>query len=291
MSNRLRVGVIGTGRVGAVLGAALARAGHRIVAVSAVSPASLARADRLLPGIPIVAPDEVPRDADLILLAVPDGELAGLVDGLARTGALRAGQFLVHTSGQHGLAVLGAAVQYGALPLALHPALPFTGTELDLDRLVGAAFGVTAPDVLRPAAEALVLEMGGEPVWLTEDQRPLWHAALAHAANHLVTHVAEVSDVLRSLDVAEPERVLAPLLRAALDSALAQGDGALTGPVARGDADTVARHLAVLAELAPQLLPSYLALSRLSADRAVASGRLDVERAGALLKVLGSVTP
>jgi predicted short-subunit dehydrogenase-like oxidoreductase (DUF2520 family) len=283
------VGVVGAGRVGAVLGAALRRAGHALVAVSAVSQASRDRAEALLPGVPVRPVDDVVRGADLVLLTVPDDALGALVTGLVATGALQRGTLVAHTSGLHGLAVLEPALAAGALPLALHPALPFAGTAVDLERLVGAAFGVTAPEPLLPVAEALVLEMGGEPVLLTEQQRPLWHAALAHGANHLTTLVASAADLLRAAGVDEPGPVLAPLLGSALDGALRRGDAALTGPVARGDAGTVAAHLAALAAAAPEVLPSYVAMARLTADRALASGRLDPDRAGALLSVLGSV--
>ncbi|MBV8932482.1 MAG: NAD(P)-binding domain-containing protein, partial [Kutzneria sp.] len=123
---RLAVGVISAGRVGSVLGAALARAGHVVVAVSAVSDDSLRRAERLLPGVPVLAVDQVATRADLVLLAVPDDALAGLVRGLAATGSLRPGQIVVHTCGAHGVSVLRPAADLGALPLALHPAMTFT---------------------------------------------------------------------------------------------------------------------------------------------------------------------
>jgi predicted short-subunit dehydrogenase-like oxidoreductase (DUF2520 family) len=175
--------------------------------------------------------------------------------------------------------------------MALHPVLPFTGTEVDLARLHGVSFGVSSPDPLRPVAETLVLEMGGEPVWLSDELRPLWHAALAHGSNHLVTLVASAADLLRTAGVDEPGRVLAPLLGAALDGSLRSGDAVLTGPVSRGDAETVRAHLDVLARTAPEVLPAYVAMARLTADRALGSGRLDPHHAGALLEVLGSVAP
>lgn len=287
---RLAVGIVGAGRVGAVLGAALLRAGHDVVAVSAVSEASTRRAADLLPGIAIRSPDEVSRAASLLLLAVPDDALPDLISGLAATDALKPGQLVVHTSGLHGLAVLAPAARLGCLPLALHPVLPFTGTQVDVARLAGAAFGVTSPEPLRAVAETLVLEMGGEPVWLPDAMRPLWHAALAHGANHLVTLVASAADLLRAAGVEAPGRVLAPLLGAALDGALRAGDSALTGPVARGDAGTVRAHLDVLAQAAPEVLPAYVAMARLTADRALASRRLDPHHAGALLAVLADAS-
>jgi predicted short-subunit dehydrogenase-like oxidoreductase (DUF2520 family) len=273
----LTVGVIGAGRVGAVLGAALSAAGHHVVATAAVSAASRDRAARLLPRAAVRPADEVARAAtDLLLLAVPDDALGAVVAGLAVTGALRPGQRVAHTSGAHGLAVLGDVDG-----LALHPAMTFTGTDADLDRLPGIAWGVTTQD--KAFATRLVADLGGVPEWIAEDARPLYHASLAHGANHLVTLVNEAADLLRAAGVGDPGRVLAPLLRAALDNALRLGDAALTGPVSRGDAGTVGKHLD---RLPADAVPAYLALARRTADRAIAAGRLRPADAAPLLDVL-----
>ena len=289
---RLSVGVVGTGRVGPPLAAALRLAGHRPVAASGVSDASRRRAAELLPDVPLVEPAEVLARADLVLLTVPDDALPDLVAGLAGTGAVRQGQLLVHTSGRFGAAVLQPALRAGALPLALHPAMTFTGTAVDVQRLAGCSFGVTAPEELRLAAEALVIEMGGEPEWIEEAARPLYHAALAIGANHLVTLVTQSMELLRASGVRAPDRMLGPLLGAALDNALRSGDSALTGPVARGDAGTVAAHVAELRKHAPQTVAGYLAMARATADRALAHGLLKPELAEDLLDVLaGGGTP
>ncbi|MFG2063387.1 Rossmann-like and DUF2520 domain-containing protein [Micromonospora sp. NPDC048871] len=283
----LTVGVIGAGRVGATLGAALTAAGHRVVATTGSSGASQARVALLLPTVSRRRACEVARAAtDLLLIAVPDDALAGVVADLAAQGALRPGQVVAHTSGAHGLGVLAPAAAVGARPLALHPAMTFTGTPDDLSRLPGISYGVTAPADLRPLAARLVADLGGVPEWIGESDRPLYHAALAHGANHLVTLVNEAADRLRDAGVTQPEKVLAPLLRAALENALRLGDDALTGPVARGDAGTVARHLTQLAAIAPESVEAYLALARRTADRAVAAGRLRPAEAQPLLGVL-----
>jgi predicted short-subunit dehydrogenase-like oxidoreductase (DUF2520 family) len=285
---RLAVGVVGAGRVGSVLGAALTIAGHRVVAASGVSAASRQRAAELLPGVPLLDPREVAGRADLVLLAVPDDALPGLISGLAEVGALRTGQLVAHTSGRYGVGVLLKATAAGGLPLALHPVMTFTGTEVDVARLAGCSFGVTAPEPLRPVAEALVIEMGGEPVWVPEEQRLLYHAALANAANHLVTLLTQSMDLLRTAGVADPSRLLGPLVGAALDNALRHGDAALTGPVARGDAGTVAAHLKAIGAASSEALLAYIAMARLTADRALAAGRLDPRAAEALLDVLAA---
>ena len=283
---QLQVGVVGAGRVGTVLAVALSRAGHRVVAASAVSDKSVRRIRANLPGTVICQPAEVVAQADLVLLTVPDDVLAGLVAGLASTGADLSGRMLAHASGRHGLAVLEPATRQGAMPLALHPVMTFTGRPDDIDRLTGISFGITAPEALRPVAEALVVEMGGEPVFIAEDLRDLYHAALSIAANHLVTLVTQSGDLLRQAGVAEPARMLGPLLSAALDNALRLGDAGLTGPVARGDAETVARHIRALRAASPEVLPSYLAMARLTADRALAAGTLTAPDAQRLLGVL-----
>jgi predicted short-subunit dehydrogenase-like oxidoreductase (DUF2520 family) len=283
---QLRVGVVSAGRVGTALAAALSRAGHRVVGASAVSRASRQRIERFLPGTPVRQPAEVFEEADLVLLTVPDDALAGLVTGLVATGAPLAGRLVVHASGRHGLAVLDPAARRGALPLALHPVMTFTGRPDDVDRLTGISFGVTAPQALRPVAEVLVMEMGGEPVFIEEEYRSLYHAALAGAANHLVTQVVQACDLLARAGVGQPARMLGPLLSAALDNALRLGDAALTGPVARGDAETVASHVAALRAAAPEALAAYLALARLTASRAMATGMLPAPEAQRLLDVL-----
>ncbi|MFE2504481.1 Rossmann-like and DUF2520 domain-containing protein [Streptomyces rubiginosohelvolus] len=283
---RLTVGVVGAGRVGPALAASLQLAGHRPVAVSGVSDASRRRAAALLPDVPLVEPAEVLARAELVLLTVPDDVLPTLVEGLVETGAVRPGQLLVHTSGRYGTRVLDPALRAGALPLALHPAMTFTGTAVDVQRLAGCSFGVTAPDELRLAAEALVIEMGGEPEWIAEESRPLYHAALALGANHLVTLVAQSMELLTKAGVAAPDRMLGPLLGAALDNALRSGDAALTGPVARGDAGTVAAHIGELRTHAPQAVAGYVAMARTTADRALAHGLLKAELAEDLLVVL-----
>jgi predicted short-subunit dehydrogenase-like oxidoreductase (DUF2520 family) len=283
---RLRVGVIGAGRVGAVLGAALADAGHDVVAAAGLSSASAERAARLLPGVPLVPADRVVALSDLVVLAVPDDTLAGLVAGLAGTGAWRAGQITFHTSGAHGLAVLAPAERAGVLPLALHPAMTFSGAVEDADRLPGAPFGVTSRPEHRPVAETLVLEMGGEPFFVAEEDRRLYHAALVTGANHLVTLVAEAADLLRAAGVAEPARVLTPLLTAALDNGLRRGDRGLTGPVSRGDVGTVADHLETLNERAPASVAAYVAMARRTTERALAAGRLKRHEGAPLLDLL-----
>jgi predicted short-subunit dehydrogenase-like oxidoreductase (DUF2520 family) len=270
----LRIGVIGAGRVGAVLASALRSAGHEVVAAAGESDASRRRSGSLLPGVPIRKPSAVARASDLLLLTVPDDMLSNVVTMLSASGAIHEGQYVVHTSGRHGLAVLAPAVAVGARPVALHPAMTFTGTEIDLPRLAGCVFGITVGDAERPLAEQLVSELDGRAIWVPEDKRALYHAGLAHGANHLVTLVAQAMELLSATGAEHPADTLRPLLQAALDNALEHGDSALTGPIVRGDVETVRDHLVEVARNAPDTLPSYVALARATLDRVVTDGRV-----------------
>jgi len=286
MTHPFRIGVIGAGRVGAVIAAALRSAGHDVVAVAGESDASRGRIEALLPGVPVAKPTDVARAADLLLLTVPDDMLANVVTMLSASGAIAPGTHLVHTSGRHGLAVLEPAREVGAHVVALHPAMTFTGTRIDLARLGGCVFGLTAGPAEREVSEQLVADLGGSPMWVAEELRTLYHAGLAHGANHLVTLVSEAMEILSAAGAADPAATLRPLLSAALDNALAQGDAALTGPIVRGDVGTVEAHLVELAAHAPQTLGSYLALARATLARSVTDGRLLPIRAHRLHAVL-----
>jgi len=282
----VRVGVIGAGRVGAVLAAALRQQGHEIVSVAGESDASMRRAAELLPDVPVLKPTAVARSCDVLLLTVPDDMLENVVTQLAASGALHRGQYVVHTSGSHGLRVLDPATEVGAHPVAMHPAMTFTGTALDLQRLPECVFGVTAGPAEHDWAAALVAELSGRLIWVSEELRSLYHAGLAHGANHLVTLVSQAMELLSAAGAEDPAATLRPLLEAALDNALAQGDSALTGPIVRGDVNTVRAHLAEIAANAPDTLPSYLALARATLDRVVTDGRVLPIRADAIRRVL-----
>ncbi|WP_280501819.1 Rossmann-like and DUF2520 domain-containing protein [Nocardia farcinica] len=287
---RLTVGIVSAGRVGSALGNALERAGHVVFGVAAISDASKHRARTRLPDSQILPVEQVAARSELLLLAVPDAELPGLVRGLATAGVVRPGTLVAHTSGANGVAVLEPLTALGARPMAIHPAMTFTGHDEDLSRLANTCFGVTAADDIGYAvAQSLVIEMGGEPVRVAEENRTLYHAALAHGSNHLVTLVLDAVQALRQ-SLAGPgllgqqlvddqpnglaERLLAPLASAALDNALRRGQSALTGPVARGDAGAVAAHLGALEAADSEIARAYRALSLRTARRAAADPTL-----------------
>nr|MDT0660639.1 DUF2520 domain-containing protein [Micromonospora sp. DSM 115978] len=286
-TNRERsVGVIGAGRVGTALGLALVRAGYDLVGVSARSAASRERAARILPGIPVLDLPAVAKSVDILLLAVTDDAIERVAAELAAGGHLHQGQIVFHASGACGLGVLAPATDTGAVPLAIHPAMTFPGLETDVDNLAGLAYAITARPADRPLAEDLVRDLGGVPVWIAEEDRTLYHAALALGANNLITLTAAAMEALAAAGVPDPGFVLAPLVRTSLENALRHGDQALTGPVRRADTGTIDAHIQALRNCAPGLVPAYLQFGLITALRAKRAALNEAEQLDRVIELL-----
>ncbi|WP_216379103.1 Rossmann-like and DUF2520 domain-containing protein [Arcanobacterium phocae] len=273
-TGRLGIGIISAGKVGAALGAAWRAAGHQIIGAYATSEASVDRLETMLPGVPALDVRAIVERSEVVLLAVPDDELAGIIAGLAKSGSWHSGQLVIHVAGRYGTQILAPAVAQGVLGIAIHPAMTFTGTTLDVARLRGCPFAVTAPTMLQPIGLALVADIGGEGFVIAEGDRPLYHAALAHGANHVVTVIAQAARLLGSIGL-EAE-YMRPLITAAVEGALSSGEALQTGPVVRGDVGTVAEHVATLTTVGeedPELkdvATTYRALAEATAERALA---------------------
>lgn len=275
-----RIGIVGAGRAGTVLGAALRAAGHEITGVTARSPQSRKRAASLLPGVQVLDQPALLEAAEVVVLAVPDDAIAPVAAGLGA----RDRHYVVHLSGAHGLAVLDGS---GGTPVALHPPMTFTGTARDLERLAAVTFAATAPAGARALVEELAKGVGAGVQWVAEEDRAAYHAGVVHGANYLVTLVEQASEVLRGAGVEDPAAILRPLMTALLDNALRDGPAALTGPISRGDADTVRAHLGVLP---PAVCETYVVLARATVDIAEHAGRLDADTADRIRLVLADHT-
>jgi len=175
----------------------------------------------MLPGVPILDIPDILERSELVILAVPDAELASLVAGLAATGAWQQGQLVAHTAPSYGVGVLAPAQALGAIPLAIHPAMAFTGTSIDLIRLRESYCAVTAATVVQPIGMALVVEMGAEPIIVAEADRPAYAEAIAIATSFSSAIVGHATDALASIGVENAGRILAPLVRSAVENALA----------------------------------------------------------------------
>lgn len=284
-----RIGIIGTGRVARAMALALHDHTTDPLLVWGRDPA---RRDAMVAGIghARAAHDltAIASACDLILIAVSDDAIADLVVSLAQQLPADAAPFILHVSGRSGAVLLTPLAQRGALTAAVHPAMTFTGDPVqEVVRMFGTRFVVTADTKAAiAAAQALVALLGGIMEQVEEAQRALYHAALCHAANHLVTLIAGASDALAAAGIAEPGALLGPLVRAALDNSLDRGMAALSGPLLRGDGDTIADHLTALSADSPDLLPVYRAMATATLDALERSG---AQPATGLREALASV--
>lgn len=291
---RLSVGIISAGAVGIALAEAFARAGHHVHGVYAHSERSKRRASERIPAIPQVSLESASHAA-LVVLAVPDPQLEEVVRRVAEH--TRDGQIVAHVSGARGCAVLQPVTDTGALPLAMHPAMTFVGSPVDSENLAGCAWGVTSDSETGQAvAHMLVSSLGGVAIDVPEERRALYHAAMAHASNHLVTLLSDAQRIMdhalggetagrEASERTTPENpdsasLLRSLVRASASGALDRRMEALTGPVARDDAQAVLRHLDALRALPErefgQLETQYLQLAERTAQRV---NSIEVERA------------
>lgn len=217
-SGRLGVGIVGAGRVGPVIGAALAGAGHALTGITRGSDDE--RVAAVLGDVPVLDAPEVLRRSELVVVAVPHDELPSLVAGLAEVGAWRAGQLVLHTDPAYGIGVLEPAQRAGAIPLAVHPAVAFTGTSIDLRQLHDAYAAVTAPAAVLPIAQALAVELGCEPVVVAEEDRAAYAEGIATATEFSASIVRQASALLQQAGVEQPGRYLSALVHSTVERAL-----------------------------------------------------------------------
>ena len=221
---RLGIGVIGAGRVGPVVAAALAGAGHAVVGITSGSDDE--RASAVLPGVPVLEPLDVVRRSELVILAVPHDQLPELVAGIAELGGWQLGQLVLHTDPGYGVEVLRPAAERGAIPLAVHPAITFTGTSIDLRQLQAGYAAVTAPAAVLPIAQALAVEMGCEPVVVAESDRAAYADAIEAVTAFSRSIIGQSTARLRDIGVENPGGYLSALVQSTVERALREASDA-----------------------------------------------------------------
>ncbi|HEY8339226.1 MAG TPA: DUF2520 domain-containing protein [Egibacteraceae bacterium] len=284
------VAVIGPGRVGTALAMALPRPAYRVVAVAGRGRAALERFTRLVPEAEVTDAVSAGARADLVIVAVGDDDLVEVVRAVARDGGVRPGSRWIHVAGGAGVDVLEPVRAAGAHVAACHPAATFPDPETGRDNLPGSAWAVTAAEGDLGWARVLVTDLRGSPVTVHPRSRTLYHAGLAVGSNATATVVTLARDLLLGAGVSDPEQFLGPLVTTSARGAAARGAAALTGPVRRGDAGTVAAHLAELRTVMPEAVEAYLALSRLALRYARRAG-LSPDAADAVAAVLDGLDP
>jgi predicted short-subunit dehydrogenase-like oxidoreductase (DUF2520 family) len=265
------VGIVGAGPVGLALGVALSRAGWPVGAVASRDPERRARFREHVPGVRAFAEaTALVDDVELVILAVPDDAVPAVAGQLR----LYAGQAIVHTSGLLAAEALAPAMGAGSQAGAFHPLVAFADLDRALAALHGATIAIEGDDDLVAHLAEMAEAIGGVAVRLAPGSRAAYHAAAVLSAGGVVGLLDTIREVAAAmgLDEAGALRIYLPLVEQTIANAAALGiAAALTGPAPRGDAGTVAAHVAALAAAAPDALPVYRAL--LARDLAVANTR------------------
>lgn len=217
----MKIGVIGDEPAGPALAKAWANAGHELVGVYVETPAAIDRVEALLPDVPIAPMAAVVEAAELIILAIPPADIEIAVAGLADMQLFGPRKIVLHLSPHRGYGVLADAAQQGAIPIAMHPLMHFTGTSMDISVMKGATFVVSTPDTYRAIAQALVIEIGAEPFELTEYQRAAYAEAFEVARDFSSLVVQQAMGILAESEVSHPAKLIGPVVRSAVDDALA----------------------------------------------------------------------
>jgi predicted short-subunit dehydrogenase-like oxidoreductase (DUF2520 family) len=281
-----RLGFIGAGRVGSVLALALNKAGYPVVAVASRRFESAQSLAGRIDGCDAVhSPQTVVDRADLVFVTTPDDAIRGVAQSLP----WRDGVAVVHTSGAETRDALRIAAARGATTASLHPLQTFAGVDQGLAVLPGTVFAVEAEGDLKDTLLTLVTDLQGTPIELRSEDKVLYHAAAVLASNYVVTLMKLASDLWLRIGQERSAAVpaLLPLLRGVVANLDALGlPAALTGPIARGDVETVRRHLDAIAAAAPETLPAYRELALQTIPVALARGGLSDTAAAGLRELL-----
>jgi predicted short-subunit dehydrogenase-like oxidoreductase (DUF2520 family) len=254
------VGLVGTGRLGASLARALDQAGYRVVALADRNASAARELAEGLSGAQVLSAAEITECSDLVFITVGDALIESLVEQLS----WRPGQAVIHCSGALGLDVLEGAAARGARTGRLHPLQSFPSTVGDASRFRNITCGVEGEEPLGSQLEEIARALGARSLRLEGTDHARYHAAAVLASNYVVALLAAARRVWEhsGLPGETAREALAPLLLGSAENAARlPPEQALTGPLARGDGDTVSRHLEALREL-PELHELYRRLGR-----------------------------
>lgn len=282
--------LIGPGRVGQAVTRLLWEAGHEIRAIISRDSARALAAARFV-GAPGAATTDLARAAegDIVLIALPDDHIAAMAARLRRHEHLRPGTLLIHFSGLHPASILLGEEGPALRALSIHPLQPLADAVMGVRNLPGSPFALEGAEDLLSLGETLVEEIGGDPFRISSVQKPLYHAAACMASNYMVALTAAAGQILGACGLDEPTslQLLAPLVRNTAQNLAALGpEVALTGPISRGDARTVAKHLKALTEVPAELTDIYKVMGRKTVEVAREKGTLEEEEAQKILKLL-----
>jgi predicted short-subunit dehydrogenase-like oxidoreductase (DUF2520 family) len=283
--------IFGLGMVGTAIGYLLKKAGYEIAAVFDKSPSALKRAKLYTGGSAFRTPHEALQKADFILITTPDDIISSVCREIALSPTIK-GKFVFHMSGAGGLDLLETARKAGAVIASIHPLQSFSSIDQAIQNIPGSYFGITADKKAGMFAKKIVRDLGGIPFFISDEQKPLYHAAACFASNYLVSLMNVVESIYQVIGLGEKEakKAYLPLVYGSLKNIERSGSiHALTGPIARGDFGTLQKHLAAINETLPQYSSLYRCLGSIALQVARQKGSLNKRQAKKINDLLKGV--
>lgn len=285
-----QIAIVGCGRVGTALAVWLHRAGYPICGLASRRLQSAQAVAALIGPRPCSQePRTVTAEADVVFITTPDGAIETVCRQIAAAGGFRAGSVVLHCSGALPSTILAPARQSGARIGSLHPLQSFAAPSLDRNPFGGIIVSVEGDGPALQTAEALATDLNAHFQQILTEAKTLYHAAAVVASNYLVTLLDLAFTLLQGAGVSpgDAHGVLRPLIDGTLANVARIGPpAALTGPVARGDRETVARHLEAIGAKGTESLALYRALGIATVDVAERGGHLDAAQADALRRLM-----
>jgi len=272
MTEQKKIGIVGAGKVGTAVGVLLGRAGYTIAFVHDIDPARAEDAGRTMGGVTAVQDPIAPcLNADIIFITTPDRLIGTVADDLAGRGGIRNGHIVVHMSGSLTSDVLRSVRDHGAYAASLHPLQSFADFTQALKNIPGSVFCLEGDRQALPELRKMVTIFQGTELSIPRDQKALYHAGAVVASNYLVVLLWSAVMLLETIGMEKRTALTAllPLVEGTLSNCKALGvPAALTGPIARGDAATIADHIAIMKEKRPDLIEFYRVMGRLTVEAA-----------------------
>jgi predicted short-subunit dehydrogenase-like oxidoreductase (DUF2520 family) len=285
------IAIIGAGKVGSALAILLQREGYEVAAVASRTAASAeALAARL--NCPALDSRDAAARAGLVFITTPDREIAPVSAQIAAGGGFKPGQIVAHTSGAHAAGELRGVREAGALALSIHPLQSFAELRAAMENLPGSYFALEGDEAAMPVARQVVDDLKGKCFTISAADKPLYHAAACIASNYLVSlmHFATFLYAGFGLGPREAFEALYPLVRGTVANISKVGPtAALTGPVARGDGNTIAGHIRAFKQLDPELRELYGRLGRYTVRVAREKGSITEEQGRELINIFREV--
>ncbi|KPK24668.1 MAG: hypothetical protein AMJ70_01240 [Dehalococcoidia bacterium SG8_51_3] len=283
----LKIGFIGAGPVGTAFAVNLSQRGYQVIGVFDVVREAVQRFADDVPGCRVYEKaQELADSADMVFVTTPDDIIPKATAELK----WRDGQSVVHCSGASTVHSLEHAAEQGAMVGSIHPCQTFAGREQAIANLPGSTFAIEAEGPIKKTLTEIAKALDGDWVYLTSEDKALYHTAACIACNYFYTLVSIATDLWQNFGKtsAEATKAYIPLLQGSVNNIAKMGFPAcLTGPIARGDVKTIQRHLAALEKSAPDILPLYRELGLKTIPIGIAKGTLSKRNAEELRVLLG----